>query len=92
MKISDEDKIFRSMITKDEEHDFQFSSKTKATIAANLETIRTNVKHQIFLNHTWRNLIPRLCWMICPELIWKNDELVTDEWSLNHKFYQTLSI
>jgi hypothetical protein len=66
-----------SMIDKSEEHDFQFSSKSSAILTAKLETIRTGREHQHFLTHTYRNLLPRLCWTICLRMHWKGNNLIT---------------
>jgi len=66
-----------SMITIDEEHSFQFSSKHRAIQCARLETIHTGRKHQHILTVTYRDCIPRVCWYVCLSLVWRNGNLVT---------------
>lgn len=66
-----------TMITRDEEHSFQYASEGRARIAAKMETSTTHRKHQIYLTHTWRDLHPRLCWAVVLQMEWKNGNLVT---------------
>lgn len=54
------------MITESEEHSYQFASKSKAQIAARIESQRTGLKHTHYLITTWRNLEQRICWTIIP--------------------------
>lgn len=54
------------MIAESEEHGSQFSSKSKASLAARIESQRTSVRHTHYLITTWRNLEQRLCWTIIP--------------------------
>lgn len=57
---------YLSMIIPDEEHGAQFSSKSKASSAAHIESQRTGVKHTHYLTSTWRGLVERLCWTVIP--------------------------
>lgn len=68
-----------AMITPDEEHDFQFSSRKRADLFARLETIKTKRRHQIFLTTTYRNLQPRTAWVVVLALCWKNGTMQTNE-------------
>ena len=54
-----------SFIKREEEHSFQFSSKSKALKIAKQQTRETGRNHQIFLTTTYRNLVPRICWTTC---------------------------
>ena len=66
-----------SMIRRHEEHDWQFSSRDRAAIAARLETQATGRKHQVFLTTTYRNMQPRACWYVCLALVWHRGNLVS---------------
>lgn len=66
-----------TLISREEEHDMQFSGMVRAQQAARMETRRTHFKHQAFLTHTWRNLEPRLCWAVVLQMHWVNGNLET---------------
>ena len=52
------------MITKDEEHSFQYASKKAANLEARLQSQQTHRMHQGVLTTTYRKLEPCLCWAI----------------------------
>lgn len=66
-----------TQISESEEHDFQFSSKRRAQMAARVETIRTSRRHQVIFTTTYRDLTPRTCWYVCLAMEWRNGELAT---------------
>ena len=66
-----------SMITKDEEHSNQFSSKERAILNAKIVTTTTSKLHSHFLTITYRNLTPRICWAVVLKRHWVGEELVT---------------
>ena len=66
-----------SMITEEEEHDYQFSSKRRAQQSSRLLTTTTHRTHQIILTTTYRDLIPRVCWAVVLKMGWKHGKLVT---------------
>lgn len=64
-KVSNWREEFR-MITETEEHGSQFSSRTRAQLAARVETQRTGICHTHYLTTTCRNLVDRICWTVIP--------------------------
>lgn len=66
-----------SFISRDQEHDYQYASKTRASQAAQIAFIVTGRPHQIFLTTTYRDLEPRICWAVVLKLAWQNGELAT---------------
>lgn len=69
------DRDYMAMI--DDERCGQYRTRAHAQSRANLETMQTHRKHQVFLTHTWRNGVPRLCWTVVLSLKWRGNNLVT---------------
>jgi len=53
-----------SHINSKDERIGQYRNKSSAILAAKLETMRTGVKHMPYLTHTYRDLVPRICWTV----------------------------
>ncbi len=64
-------------LKKEEERLGQYRSKNRGLLMAKKETHSTGREHQVFFNHTWRNLEMCLCWTTCLAMQWKAGILVT---------------
>lgn len=64
MNSENEMKVYRPyrMITKNEEQNYQFSTKTRAIKAAKRLTHETGRNHYYILTTCYRNLVPLTCW------------------------------